>query len=266
MKRTSLSILLTGALLMAGTAYSQVVLQDEYWGGLAVHNDEEINPRDVVGDKDIFDLTMMEVGMMDGNLNVTLYGNYFKFINPLTRTDEVLGTTLGDLFISIDGVAWTGTGKDTAYDFIGGATETSWEYAVVLGTYGAPGDDLSGEKMGSVHQIGDGDTIVQSDPGEYTTYRANQAVTLETQSEAVGDASWFMDAEEGLLSITIQDFGSIFSGYKMEQLGFHWTMSCGNDVLEGSPEVPEPATVGLLAVGGLLGVLMIRRRIRNTRK
>lgn len=42
----------------------------------------------------------------------------------------------------------------------------------------------------------------------------------------------------------------------------HWTMSCGNDVLEGgdSVSVPEPGTVMLLALG-LLGLLWSRKRV-----
>lgn len=43
----------------------------------------------------------------------------------------------------------------------------------------------------------------------------------------------------------------------------HWTMSCGNDVLEGGTSitsVPEPGTVMLLALG-LLGLLWSRKRV-----
>ena len=35
-----------------------------------------------------------------------------------------------------------------------------------------------------------------------------------------------------------------------EILGFHWTMQCGNDVIEGAAPVPEPATMLLLGSRG----------------
>ncbi len=47
--------------------------------------------------------------------------------------------------------------------------------------------------------------------------------------------------------------------------GLHWTMSCGNDVGEGRiplPPVPEPATLGLVGLGGLLAAAA-RRRARR---
>ena len=43
-----------------------------------------------------------------------------------------------------------------------------------------------------------------------------------------------------------------------DHAGIHWTMSCGNDVAEGSlpkPAVPEPATLGLLGLGGLVAAV-----------
>jgi hypothetical protein len=40
----------------------------------------------------------------------------------------------------------------------------------------------------------------------------------------------------------------------------HWTMSCGNDAIDGSVSVPEPSSMLLLALG-LIGLSMSRRRV-----
>jgi hypothetical protein len=49
-------------------------------------------------------------------------------------------------------------------------------------------------------------------------------------------------------------------GFEVDSFSAHWTMSCGNDAVEGRASVPEPGTL-LLMAGGLLGLLgSVRRR------
>jgi hypothetical protein len=47
-------------------------------------------------------------------------------------------------------------------------------------------------------------------------------------------------------------------GFDITSFNAHWTMSCGNDVVEGGATVPEPGALLLLA-GGLLGLVGSRR-------
>ncbi|MEJ2694145.1 MAG: PEP-CTERM sorting domain-containing protein [Candidatus Thiodiazotropha sp.] len=47
-------------------------------------------------------------------------------------------------------------------------------------------------------------------------------------------------------------------GFDVKSFTAHWTMSCGNDVVEGSADVPEPNALLLMAIG-LLGLLGGRR-------
>jgi hypothetical protein len=66
------------------------------------------------------------------------------------------------------------------------------------------------------------------------------------------------DTNDSMLIYTFDD--TFLAG---KTLGLHWTMICGNDVVEGQvtvpPQVPEPATIVLIGFG-LAGLGLYRRR------
>ena len=49
------------------------------------------------------------------------------------------------------------------------------------------------------------------------------------------------------------------SGFTVDNVDAHWTMSCGNDVIESCSPVPEPQTLLLMGIG-LLGLAFVGRK------
>lgn len=77
------------------------------------------------------------------------------------------------------------------------------------------------------------------------------------KSDDVG-YSYSLDSYFRTVAIDLNDLGvdDVFD------LSLHWTMSCGNDVVEGTVTVPEPVSGGLL-VAGLLGLWLRRKSLRK---
>lgn len=59
-----------------------------------------------------------------------------------------------------------------------------------------------------------------------------------------------------IFSFDLSHITNLGQNYKLDA---HWTMSCGNDALDGRTNVLEPSSIVLLMVG-LLGLLMARRK------
>jgi len=260
-----------GALaILSPSGFGQLIIPlgtpgDDYIGGDPTNS--IYDGADVVGTNSVFDLTGGEFSYDTGtgSLEVKILGNYFD--NILSNTG-LLGTEMGDLFISTDGLNWGGFGEntDTTQDYFGSGNETSWEYAVKLGTYEQPGLTSGTVMNGQMLQITDpGTQIQQSSAGGI--YRAKQEHQVSGQwAHNFIDPTWMI--EDGALTVTINDFSNFF-GTDIESMGFHWTMSCANDVVEFEmvfptgtiTVVPEPATIGVLGLLGMVGILLLRRRI-----
>jgi len=69
---------------------------------------------------------------------------------------------------------------------------------------------------------------------------------------------------DGLSYYRTASFDLAALGFGVGDMSAHWTMSCGNDVVEGSATVPEPSAL-LLMAGGLFG-LIGGRKLKNRSK
>ena len=88
-------------------------------------------------------------------------------------------------------------------------------------------------------------------------YRNGQEVTVNTSSDVseVGTSAW--ETTAGKINYEIDLTGTtLLDG---NNIALHWDMTCGNDTIEGQYTVPEPAIIGLLALG-LIGIGVSRRK------
>lgn len=196
--------------------------------------------RDVIG-RDAYNIDWMEVQM----------GNYLMGVKIHTDYDPTRhGFNYGDLFISVDG--WNPDGEAPYYDDTHYNGET-WEYVF----------DVS---EGNLYDISNAqDQILLSGDLGYD-YRPDQEVLIDpkdlTPFSTGGEA--FRDDEYYMMAFIFPH--ELLLAYHRGNLsfGFHWMMTCANDVIEGQiGPIPEPSTLLLLG-SGLIGVLaLLRKRLRG---
>lgn len=233
-------------LFLGPTTANALIISDTYWGADPTHGAD----RDVVGDAPLFDISRMEVSFKADGMYVDIYTRYLDNIGACY-------TQLGDLFISTDGWDPAGSGPHYVEDNADNSDAEDWEYVLVLS------DRDGGSQFGDAFLYALGHNPVLSGAPSGYAYRKGQEVRYEAGSSEVRAAtgSWSINNLGGSDDDDFLSFFVDFAGFDgISEFGFHWTMSCANDVIEGgAAPVPEPATM-LLFGTGLIGLSVTGRK------
>jgi len=234
-------------LLIAPSA-GAVFIADTYWGGTQVEVSGAPlldSTADVIGGN--FEVLGMDVTRSGGLITVVLSGPFFE-VPPIN--------SLGDLYISTTGWKQENTTSPPIYPRDRFTAGEGWNWYVStqygllqpLKNFGAIQGTLGVALDAATGPVGGG-------PG-----RINQALTggLDPNDPSYS-ATVSSDIPAGTLTYTFPDLWPT-----EDKLGLHWTMFCGNDVVElevGQP-VPEPGTM-LLVGCGLIGLAVFRRKFKK---
>lgn len=235
--KMKLLILLTGlGLIAAASNASAYPLDDVYYGA------DDHSWGDVIGNKNYFDIFGASATRSGNSLTVTIDTNFAgragTVFTNLTVNDQGLG--YGDLFLS---PGWNpfGTGPHYLDDNAGNGTH--WTYAFALDD---PLSNVGG--AGALYALALG-VVGNNNPSALLsdafmdggTFRNGLAVAVDTTGlTAVGSGTWAVGGD--FLSFTFDING--LNNFDPNHFGLHWTMYCGNDVIEGldPTSVPEPNT------------------------
>ncbi len=215
----------------------------------------DINPFGGDGNWSVTGFTATNVG---SNIVVTFTGPYF---GNTYATNAIVGAP-GDLYLSSTG--WQTSSGSAANHW---ASDTfiadklnpkyeGWNLVVPLGTI-LTSDGVVFTFKSTMHNLAT-DPTWTSNQGVFLSYRADQAWRGGSGTADLGVVYSILNTDGvsrtalGGLIVPADSLTFIFpdQGYLIaDDIGYHWTMGCGNDVVEGGgTQVPEPESLLLLGL------------------
>lgn len=258
---TCMSAILSLAIAQPSRAMPTTIT-DTYWGG-----DSHGDTNDVIGSTSVFGITSMDVERVGDTLNVSINTNfagrgddgYFDGTSGHgSNLTKGLGIGYGDLFLSS---AWNPYGTGPEYKSDNNSNGTIWTYGFSLDDHWMEETSTGTGTLYSLNSANNNaDALLSEDFLTGGTYRNGQEIAVDTANGNVSTvagntSSW--DITTGSINFYIDLTGTdlLYS----DTFALHWGMTCGNDTIEGEYSVPEPAILGLLALG-LIGIGVSQRK------
>jgi hypothetical protein len=237
-------IILAMCMLFLGVQANAAVIDDStlgantYWGAANSMTGMPTN-QDVYGGGP-FAIDKMVVNFGGGIMTVQVIGSYFT----AWTAGQTKSMAPGDLFIDLQGWNPVGTAPHFGDDNVVSHGQP-WDLAFDLRT-----SALYSTVGGAIALTNNGMPPVGS------PYRTGQEWDFLPAGNPLVGGAWNIAGDT--LTMT---FGYMGTGIDTAtDLGMHWTMQCGNDVVNGGvPRVPEPSML-LLFGSGLLGLAFFARK------
>jgi hypothetical protein len=245
------------AAVCLGSAFSahSTIVTDGYWGA------DGHGYGDVIGDS-TFEISSASVSRVGSTLTIQINTNFAGHAGIDTWA-ETHGIGYGDLFLAS---AWNPYGIDAHHANDKASNGTHWSYGLSLDNrWSNTGGTFTLYQLNGINNTDNAllsQDFLSCGLGTQCYYRNGQEVAVKTTSSSVQNTgvtgTWAVTANSGV-TFTLDVGSSALSQYS--NLALHWGETCGNDVIEGIAQVPEPATIALLLLG-LAGFAAARRRAR----
>lgn len=188
-----------------------------------------------------FDGTKLSIGLQTG----------FDLYDGIQGVSDYGGTGYygGDLALSFDG---DGSGFEYGVDF---------GFSPQFGYYAGTEQNSFAAGLYNVSAWNDDSDIYFAASNPFAIKAATLVQSLNSQTFSEQGGTVASDGQTSFFQKVSFDISSIVNVSDSFTLDAHWTMSCGNDAVDGSVNiapVPEPSTI-LLMCAGLLGMVGVRR-------